>query len=560
MHAPRIIAFAVVALSCLPIRPAAADAVVDLTEHAWTIKHGFAPPDRDGFPTQQGRRVDAFPIIPNTIFEVEPGAPLQHFTLQTTFTLEDTQGENGDLLGLHLATIGENWEIYVNGALLAEAMAVNEGELEFRRSVRDFIAALPPEMLRTGENRLVVHLVGYAPATGLTPNTAVGFFQRKGYAVDTLGDLQAERRDFGALFLLALFVLFTAYAAVLAWFRQEERHHAYFVALSGLLAVYFFTRTRYVFDVVLDTTPITRIEYASLFAAGGLMFMFMHAFLQPARRWTAFLRIYVPFSLAFALGALSVPFGYTDPLLVIWQTVSIFAAIYMVWYVGRLAAARVPDAASMLPSLFLFSMTVLWDITDSIFLRFGFRFTQYSFALFIATLAYLVAGRAIRMRRATLGHLAELRSREARLNALFEASFEALVLHLEGKIVDANPSFTRMFGFTLAEVRGRPIDQLFAGTVHLHGRQGGRPVEAAARRRDGTTFTVEVQNRPWAWDGITGEVLTVRDIDAQKRAEGELRERNEELEILVRSMHDREQRHHQLEQELEELRKRPPSR
>lgn len=554
MHISRSVALAMVALSCLPFSPAAADALVDLTELPWTAKAGFAPSDRDGFPAKHGRRVAGFPIVLNDIFDVPPGGPLQHFTLQTTFPLEAPQA-GGALLGLQLATLGENWAIYINGELLAEEMSERDGKLAYRRSLRDVLMALPPAMLRRGENRLVLHLVGDAPATRLTPNSALGFFQRSGYRIDALDNLKREHRDYGTLFLLAMFALFTAYAGVLAWFRREERHHAYLVALCALLTAYFFTRARYVFDLVHDTAPVTRAEYGTLFAAGGLMFAFLHAFLQPARRWTPFLRYYVPFSWALAAAVLFVPFGYTDPLLVIWQAASIAAAIYMVWYVGRLAASRVPDAVSLLPSLFLFSATVLWDITDSIVLRTGLRYSQYAFALYIATLAYVVAMRAIRMRNQTLRHLAELHARESRLHALFEASFEALVLHRGGKIVDVNPSFESMFGYPLAEARGMRVDALFPGAAPPRGGEADGPKVTAARRRDGTRFAVETLNRPWAWDGVTGEVLTLRDVDAAVRAEDELRARNAELEILVRSMHERETKLHELEAELERLRK-----
>lgn len=556
MRVSRIVFVTMFALSCLLPSVAAAKPIVDLAKFAWVVKAGFTPADADGFPAAQGRRVEGFPIIPNTLFHVAPGAPLQHFTLETEFPLAVRYAPDGGLLGLHFANIGENWSIYVNGKRLAEAMAVRGDTMAYRRSVRDLMIALPPTVLHQGTNRLVVHLVGDAPATSLTANTALGFFERDGYLIDALDTLDRQHQDFGTALLLAMFALFTAYAAVLAWFRRGERHHLYFVLLSGALAVYYFTRSRYVFEVVRNTAPVTRVEYATLFAAGGLIFSFLHAFLKPARPLPPFLRVWIPFSLACTFAVLVAPFGYTDPLLRIWQALALAAALYAVWYVGRAAAARVPDAAALVPSLFVFSASVLWDIADALVFVSGSRFSQYAFALFIANLAYVMAMRTIRRRSQTLRHLAMLREREAHLNALFEASFEALVLHVGGKIVDVNPSFTRMFGYSLDEIGGKRVDELFSGHVPLHVTpREERPSEALARRRDGATFTVEYKNRPWAWDGVTGEVLTLRDADTAKRAEGELRERNAELEILVRSMEDREKRLHQLENELEALRK-----
>lgn len=549
MSPARIAAWAAITWTTVLLRPAAGDVIVDLTTRPWIVKPAFAPEDARGF--AGGVTTEAFPIIPNTLFDVPLGAPLQEAALETTFMLDSPRAPGGGLLGLGLATIGENWAIYVNGVELAADMHVRDGRIERRRSVRDLVVALPPGVARAGENRLVVHLVGDAPVTRLTANTAFGFYQRDGYVVAPLTELLDHRRDYASLVLVAMFAVFVVFAAMLAIYRPGERHHRRFALLCATLAVYYASRANVSFDLIPDTAWITRAEYATVAAAGALVFLFLHAFFYAARPWPPFVRFFVPFSAVACAAALVVPFAYTDAVLLAWQSGAAVAALYLVWYIGRAAAARVPDAGRLLPSLVLLSAAVLWDIADSQFLLSQRRYGQYAFGFFMATLAYVIAYRAVRMRNETLRENAALRDREERLRVLFEASFEALVLHAGGEIVDANPSFTRLFGYDLDQVRGRPVASLFdaRGGFSADG-SAGEPREARAKRRDGTSFYAEYVNRPWAWDGRIGEVLVIRDVDAPKRAAAELSERNQELELLVRSMKDREAKLRELEQEV----------
>src|SRR3990167_1122065 len=44
---------------------------------------------------------------------------------------------------------------------------------------------------------------------------------------------------------------------------------------------------------------------------------------------------------------------------------------------------------------------------------------------------------------------------EARYRNLFEASFEGIIIHEEGRILDVNPALLKMFGYTSSELIGQ---------------------------------------------------------------------------------------------------------
>jgi PAS domain S-box-containing protein len=131
-----------------------------------------------------------------------------------------------------------------------------------------------------------------------------------------------------------------------------------------------------------------------------------------------------------------------------------------------------------------------------------------------------------------------LRESEERFRRLSEASFEGIVIHDKGKILDANRTCAQMFGYEVSEVIG--MDALdFAAPefrdLALQNVLSGyeKPYEAPVVGRDGLTFWAEVCARAIPYDGRMVRVVAVRDITERKRAEEALQKAREELESRV---------------------------
>jgi PAS domain S-box-containing protein len=141
--------------------------------------------------------------------------------------------------------------------------------------------------------------------------------------------------------------------------------------------------------------------------------------------------------------------------------------------------------------------------------------------------------------------------------AIFEASPDGcLVVDVEGTISRANPRMEELFGWTLLELRGQRVELLVPEalrTVHLehraryagdpHSRPMGVGLELRGRRKDGTTFPVEISLSPWVVEGEGLRVIcTVRDVSDYRRlqsfSEGALRATEEERRRIARELHD----------------------
>ncbi|HEY0791917.1 MAG TPA: PAS domain S-box protein [Chthoniobacterales bacterium] len=137
-----------------------------------------------------------------------------------------------------------------------------------------------------------------------------------------------------------------------------------------------------------------------------------------------------------------------------------------------------------------------------------------------------------------------LRESEEKFRALFEGTSQAVLLHDETGILEANPSWSRLLGYSvLQEVVGKHPAELSApiqpggeraevlATKHIATAlaQGSARFEWVTLRRDGTELPMEVFLTPIQLGGRQLIQAVCNDITERKRAEVELRESERRL-------------------------------
>ena len=139
---------------------------------------------------------------------------------------------------------------------------------------------------------------------------------------------------------------------------------------------------------------------------------------------------------------------------------------------------------------------------------------------------------------------AALRASEARFRGLLDAAPDAMVIvDPTGRIVIANRQAQAMFGYTVEELVGQPVEILIPegyGATHaqhrdryaasLRARPMGAGLALSARRKDGGEFPVEISLSPL--ETAEGPLVSasVRDISDRKQAEARIRALNEDLQ------------------------------
>jgi len=148
-----------------------------------------------------------------------------------------------------------------------------------------------------------------------------------------------------------------------------------------------------------------------------------------------------------------------------------------------------------------------------------------------------------------------------RFEALFNhASMGIVVVDHHGIIQSVNPFALRLFGYTVAEIVGKPIEILIPRrynhkhighrqeyTANPKSRPMGVGMDLFAVKKDGTEFPVEVSLGNYNYNGDEYVIAFISNISVRKKAEAEIVQLKDELEAVV------EQRTKDLKDTLQQL-------
>ncbi|WP_198525109.1 PAS domain S-box protein [Kamptonema formosum] len=138
---------------------------------------------------------------------------------------------------------------------------------------------------------------------------------------------------------------------------------------------------------------------------------------------------------------------------------------------------------------------------------------------------------------------AQLGESEARFRQLSGATFEGIVVHEEGRILDCNQAFARMFGCEGGDLTGTNLaDYIVAGNRFFVSQKllstRENPYESVGLRKDGSTFPIEIQAKVMPYKDKQVRVVALRDITERKQAEEALRESEEKFSKAFRQSPD----------------------
>lgn len=137
-----------------------------------------------------------------------------------------------------------------------------------------------------------------------------------------------------------------------------------------------------------------------------------------------------------------------------------------------------------------------------------------------------------------------LRESEARFRRFAEqASFEGIIFQEGGKVIDVNDTLARMSGYSRDELIGMDVVELVApesrSVAQAHSRRDhGEDYEIEARRKDGSTFPVEIHVKVLPSFGKLVRVAAVRDITERKRTEDALLAAHQRLLDIIEFLPD----------------------
>jgi diguanylate cyclase (GGDEF)-like protein/PAS domain S-box-containing protein len=109
-----------------------------------------------------------------------------------------------------------------------------------------------------------------------------------------------------------------------------------------------------------------------------------------------------------------------------------------------------------------------------------------------------------------------------RFHALAEATTEAIAICENGAMVDVNTSLEKLVGLSVAQLRGRPLQDILEDATNRIP-VGGEPVEIRVCGAEGQAIECEASARSMPYRGRTRTIISLRDLRERKRAEVRIR-------------------------------------
>jgi sigma-B regulation protein RsbU (phosphoserine phosphatase) len=307
---------------------------IDLTELDFYVRLGFnkdwlrIDPQEQGsdwllVPGKKGNR----PLIPRDLGIVHPAPPPIHFSKrkaeQFTFISKfsvDVSMANTDGLGLYLAQIGENWEIYLNGNLIKSEMFLDDnGQIITERAVRGMIVPIGSGNLNPGINTIVFRIVG-DPSDFRT-----GLFMGAPYLIQHYNEIYRWSVEYLDITLIGIYIFFAMYHIYLFFLRKQNNAYLFYGISSMILSMYLILRTNLVFNIIFDTYFAKMLELGVLFILVAFFMFFFDYTIKS--RISLFSKIYMGFCVFMVV---LIPFVHLDSLLRIWQFTLIFPLFWLV--------------------------------------------------------------------------------------------------------------------------------------------------------------------------------------------------------------------------------------
>ena len=139
----------------------------------------------------------------------------------------------------------------------------------------------------------------------------------------------------------------------------------------------------------------------------------------------------------------------------------------------------------------------------------------------------------------------ELEESNDRFKFLSQATFEGIVIHVDGIIINANDSFMKMTGYPREEVIGENLLDYIVknedkkNIVERLVQVVAKPYTILARKKDGTDFIAELEAKNVKYNGQIVRIVAVRDVTERKRSEEKIKNLLKEKEILLKEVHHR---------------------
>jgi len=380
---------------------------IDLQKFPLYVKAGFNPSDIVSPDLQDGLwlvmeqwpgaviRSLGLPGLPKRPFLSPWGRPAQEWTFAVPFIMDGSLlDDNAPVIPcLYLASIGINWEIYLNGILIRKEMHLADGRIMEQRYERDVIVPINSSLLQKSGNVVAFRIVG--DPTDYT----TGFVYKSPYYIADYAYIMRRHNEITQIIIISILVILGIYHFLFFAIFRENRYNLTCGLFTFSMGLYYLWRTVWIHHFIPNTAVVMRLEYFTVYFT--ILALMAYTDKLCNGRYFIVTKIYGIFCLILAVSQLFFSRTYGSEAAGVWQVASVLAMVWIFIYNIILPFNRelkkskkfINALVNTYPGNLLFSFTILglavvFDLIDSLAMHYSLNLTSY--AMVILSLSIII--------------------------------------------------------------------------------------------------------------------------------------------------------------------------
>ncbi|MDR2922697.1 MAG: helix-turn-helix transcriptional regulator [Treponema sp.] len=332
------------------------------------------------------------PGMPKRAFLSPWGRPEQEWTFTIPFTMD---ADAPVIPCLFLASIGINWEIYLNGTRIKKEMHLAGGRIREQHYDRNVIVPINSSLLQEGANILALRIVG--DPTDYT----TGFTYKSPYYIAEYDHIMRKHNEIDQIIIISILAMLGIYHFLFFAIFREDRYSLICGFFSLGMGLYYLLRTHWIHQIIPNTAITIRLEYFIVY----FMILALMAYTDRLcnRRYFIVTKIYGVFCFILAVSQLFFSRTYGSEAAGVWQVASILAMLWICVHNiilpfsrelknGRKFADTLANTypGNLLIAVAIIVLTVIIDLVDTLALHIRLDLTRYGMVVFVLSVTFIL--------------------------------------------------------------------------------------------------------------------------------------------------------------------------
>lgn len=304
---------------------------------------------------------------------------------------EDFLKTNDETLSILIPYANNMPRIYWNGEKVWESGIFENGKIVLDGALRNQIIKIPSRLVKPGKNQILIHLIGHK-------DEEITIYGGSNFVLDRLSENIKRNSERIELMLLLVYAYVGIYHLLLFIKRPKERYNLFFGGFAFCIAIYHYTRSNAIFEVISDPLGVIKVEYPSLFITSAFCVFFFEEFFTKTIHLIG--KVYAVFDLILSIIVLFSEKPFANFILSVWQKTTLLIILYTLYLMMVALKSKDKDSRRVVFGFIVLIASVILDLVGAMRIipsLINMGIAKYGFMAFVVGIAFVLANKFVRV-------------------------------------------------------------------------------------------------------------------------------------------------------------------